>query len=303
MSSPLIEGADPLLGSQPLPAYGVVVLTMGTRPADLQAGLESLLGQTGVTLDVVVVGNGWQPTGLPPGVKAYGLPENLGIPAGRNAGVPLVEGDLLFFLDDDARLPTTDILARMAAQFGADPQLGLIQPRVVDPNGLEAPRRWTPRVRVGDPGRSSPAMNVWEGAVAIRRDAFDYADGWPEPFWYAHEGIELAWRVWDAGYHVRYDGEIEVFHPAIKPTRHAEFYRFQARNRVWLARRNLPLPVGVAYVAAWAAIGGLRLRTKEAVRETVRGYRIGLREPGGDRRPMSWQTVWRMTKAGHPPLL
>ena len=95
-------------------------------------------------------------------------------------------------------------------------------------------------------------MNVWEGAVAIRRAAFEYAGGWPERFWYAHEGIELAWRVWDGGWHVRYDGEIEVHHPAIQPTRHAEFYRFQARNRVWLARRNLPLPVGLLYVLAWA---------------------------------------------------
>ena len=56
-------------------------------------------------------------------------------------------------------------------------------------------------------------MNVWEGAVAMRRDAFEYAGGWPEPFWYAHEGIELAWRVWDGGCHVRYDGEIEVLPP------------------------------------------------------------------------------------------
>ena len=97
-------------------------------------------------------------------------------------------------------------------------------------------------------------MNVWEGAVAVRRAAFEFAGGWPEPFWYAHEGIELAWRVWDGGFYVRYDGQIEVHHPAIQPTRHAEFYRFQARNRVWLARRNLPLPVGVIYVLVWAGV-------------------------------------------------
>ncbi len=67
--------------------YGVVVLTMGKRRADLQRGLESLLEQRDVDLDIVVVGNGWQPTGLPDGVRAHGLPTNLGIPAGRNAGV------------------------------------------------------------------------------------------------------------------------------------------------------------------------------------------------------------------------
>ena len=160
------------------PTFGVIVLTMGNRPQDLNRGLASLLNQREVDLDIVVVGNGWQPVGLPQGVKAHGLSENLGIPAGRNAGVGLVQGELLFFLDDDARLPENDILARMAMQFAADPTLGMIQPRVVDPLGRQAPRRWTPRLFVGNRARSSPAMNVWEGAVAIRRDAFEYAGGW-----------------------------------------------------------------------------------------------------------------------------
>jgi GT2 family glycosyltransferase len=285
------------------PKFGVIVLTMGNRPADLNRGLASVLRQRRVDLDVAVVGNGWQPVGLPDRVKARGLSENLGIPAGRNAGVSLVEGELLFFLDDDACLPADDILARLAMQFAADPGLGMIQPRVVDADGREAPRRWTPRVRVGDPTHSSPAMNVWEGAVAIRRDAFEFAGGWPEPFWYAHEGVDLAWRVWDGGFHVRYEGNIQVHHPAIQPTRHPEFYRYQARNRVWLARRNLPLPVGVLYVLVWAGVSALRLRSRTALIETLRGYRIGLTEPGGERRPMRWQTIWRMTRAGRPPVI
>jgi GT2 family glycosyltransferase len=290
--------------SEPVrPKFGVVVLTMGNRPDDLKRGLDSLLSQQEVDLDVAVVGNGWQPVGLPEGVKAHGLTENLGIPAGRNAGVDLVEGDLLFFLDDDACLPEDGILARMARQFVADPTLGMIQPRVVDPDGREAPRRWIPRIRVNEPAVSSPAMNVWEGAVAIRRNAFEFAGRWPEPFWYAHEGIDLAWRVWDSGFHVRYDGEIEVHHPAIQPTRHAEFYRYQARNRVWLARRNLPMPIGVLYVSLWAGVTALRLRSRTALIETLRGYRMGLTEPGGERRPMRWRTIWRMTLAGRPPVI
>jgi len=43
------------------PKFGVVVLTMGNRPDDLNHGLASLLRQREVDLDVVVVGNGWQP--------------------------------------------------------------------------------------------------------------------------------------------------------------------------------------------------------------------------------------------------
>jgi GT2 family glycosyltransferase len=302
------EGTDPknaqrLTVTPPRPSYGVVVLTQGGRPEDLARGVRSVLAQRDVELDVVVVGNGWEPVGLPAGVRAHGLPDNLGIPGGRNAGVPLVAGDLLFFLDDDASLPNDTVLARMAAEFARDPELGLIQPRVVDPDGHAAPRRWTPRLRVGDPGRSSPAMSVWEGAVALTRPAFEFSGGWPKEFWYAHEGIELAWRVWDGGFHVRYQGEIEVHHPAIQPTRHADFYRLQARNRVWLARRNLPLLIAPLYVLNWALVGGLRLRSAWAWRETLRGYLEGLTLSCGDRRPMSWHTVWRMLRAGHPPLI
>lgn len=70
------------------PAFGCVVLTTGRRPAELRAAVDSLLAQRGVTVDVVVVGNGWEPAGLPARVKALALAEDRGIPAGRNAGVP-----------------------------------------------------------------------------------------------------------------------------------------------------------------------------------------------------------------------
>ncbi|MFI7588593.1 glycosyltransferase family 2 protein [Spongisporangium articulatum] len=301
------EAVDPTGTAEAAPPqvarFGVVVLTQGKRPDDLHRALESLLAQRGVEIDAVVVGNGWEPTGLPPGVRGLGLPENLGIPAGRNAGVPHVRGELLFFLDDDASLPTPDTLARLAAKFAADSSLGLIQPRVEAADGTPAPRRWTPRLRVGDPARSSDVVAVWEGGVAMRRSVFDATDGWPGEFWYAHEGIELAWRVWDAGYRVFYDGDIVVNHPVIAPTRHGEYYRLSARNRVWLARRNLPFPVGVLYVSVWALITAVRLRKRADAREVAKGYWEGVRDEAGGRRRISWRTVWRMTRAGRPPVI
>ena len=152
-----------------LPRFGVVVLTMGRRPEELDRGVRSVLAQEGVQADVVVVGNGWQPEGLPDGVRGLGLPENIGIPAGRNAGVPHVAGDLLFFLDDDAWLPDPGFLRTLADRFAIDPDLGLVQPRVVDPTGVPSPGRWVPRLRVGDPAEPGPATALWEGAVVMRR--------------------------------------------------------------------------------------------------------------------------------------
>ncbi|MGA1146837.1 MAG: glycosyltransferase family 2 protein, partial [Candidatus Nanopelagicales bacterium] len=96
---------------------GVVILTMGKRPVDLRRAIDSVLAQRDVNVDVVVVGNGWQPTDLPDTVASLYLPENMGIPTGRNAGVPLVSGELLFFLDDDAAVPDPNFLASIKGRF------------------------------------------------------------------------------------------------------------------------------------------------------------------------------------------
>lgn len=289
-------------GREDQPRWGCVVLTQGRRPDELAAGIASLLAQHGVQTDIVVVGNGWQPNGLPDGVRGVGLEDNLGIPAGRNAGVTHVRGEHLFFLDDDAALSAPDTLLRLSERFAAQPDVGLVQPRVLDPDGQPAPRRWTPRLRAGDPSRSSDVTALWEGAVAIRRELFERVGGWPEQFFYAHEGVDLAWAVWDAGARVHYAGDLTVLHPAIEPTRHSQFYRLQARNRVFLARRRLPLPLAAVYLIVWAVLT-LRVREPAALKASLRGAREGLHEDCGPRRPMSWRTVWRMTRAGRPPII
>jgi len=283
--------------------FGVVVLTMGKRPEDLDRAVTSLLAQRDVDLDVVVVGNGWEPIGIPNGVTTLGLEANVGIPAGRNAGVDHVEGDLLFFLDDDASIPDPYFLASIKGRFDSDPQLGLIQPRVEDPTGLEPPGRWVPRLIVGDRTRSGPATTLWEGATAVRRSAFDAAEGWPDEFFYGHEGIDLVWRVWDAGYTCWYAGDLVVHHPVINPLRHEEFYRMNARNRVWLAKRNLPVILEPLYVGSWVGMTLVRVRDRDALRAWFSGLGEGIRENPAQRRPMKWSTAWRMAKAGRPPLV
>jgi len=282
---------------------GAVVLTQGRRPAELAAALASLAEQRDVELDVVVVGNGWVPTGLPDGVGAVALAEDRGIPAGRNAGVPAVGGELLFFLDDDARLAAPDALARVAARFAAEPDLGLLQPRVIACDGGRAPRDWVPRLRVGDPARSSDVTAVWDGAVAIPRAVLEQVDRWPDAFRLVHDGIDLAWRVMDAGLRVHYAGDIAVLHPSYRTAPHDYSAYYGARNRVWLARRHLPLPLGALYVAGFALRTLPLLRTPQRARAALRGYRDGLREPCGRRRRLRGNTLWRMTRAGRPPII
>jgi GT2 family glycosyltransferase len=287
-----------------MPRVGVIVLSQGRRPDGLAASLRSVLRQEGVVIDAVVVGNGWAPTGLPDGVRGVHLPENLGIPAGRNAGVPHVIGETLFFLDDDETVPSATFLVDCLALMRSSGDVALIQPRIVDPTGAVTPRRWIPRIRKGDPAASSAVFSVLEGAVVVRRDAFEAADGWAGEFFYAHEGIELAWRIWDQGLRAWYAGDLVAHHPAVAPTRHAEYHRLNARNRVWLARRNLPLPLVPVYVGSWTAVQLIRsARNRDGLATWLRGWREGWTTSPGERRPLSWGTVLRMTRAGRPPVI
>jgi GT2 family glycosyltransferase len=286
-----------------LPRVGVIVLSQGTRPDTLDTALASILAQEGVVVDVLCVGNGWEPTGLRKNVRGLGLPENLGIPAGRNAGVPHTTGEYLFFLDDDERVPSSSFLAD-AIRLIARHDIGMVQPRIADPSGAPSPRRWIPRLRKGSAERSSNVFSVLEGAIVLPRETFEKAGGWAGEFFYAHEGIELAWRVWDQGKRVWYAGDLLAEHPAVAPTRHSEYYRLNARNRVWLARRNLPAVLIPVYVGTWTGVQILRsFRQPTVLRAWFAGWREGWRNEPGERRPIRWRTILRMTLAGRPPVI
>jgi GT2 family glycosyltransferase len=266
----------------------------------LELALESLRAQQDVELDTVVVFNG---APVPPGIRGVGLPEDEGIPAARNAGAAEAGGELLFFLDDDASLRGDDALARVVARFEQDPQLGALQLGVAPRGGGAYSRDWVPRLRVGDRTRPSDVAVLWEGAVAVRRSVFDEVGGWPAEFRFVHEGVDLAWRILDAGYRVHYAGDIVALHPPPAPVaagdRHAYSAYHGARNRVWLARRHLPLPLGVLFVASFA----VRTLPRVDARAALRGYRDGARGPYPQHRKLRPRTLWRMTRAGRPPVI
>ena len=276
---------------------------MGNRPADLRAGLESLLAQRDVVLDVVVVGNGWEPIGLPDGVRgarAAGQPRHPRRAQRRRRRGRRATCSSSSTTTRCSRATTCS--SRMAAQFArrpharADPAAGG-RPR--GPRGAAAldparpgrrPRAQQPRdERLGGRGRHAPdAPSTTRAAGRNPSGTPTRASSWP-----GGSGTRASTCATTAASRCTTRRSSRPGTPSSTATRPATGSGSRGAT--------CPLPVGAAYVAAWAAIGGSRLRTGEAVRETLRGYRIGLAEDGGERRPMSWRTVWRMTRAGHPP--
>lgn len=287
---------------------GAVVITMGNRPDDLRALLDSVAGQHGDRIEVVVVGNGAPVLDVPEGVRTVDLPENLGIPGGRNVGIEAFgpsgrDVDVLLFLDDDGLLQGADTGELVRQAFDADPRLGIISFRIADPETGLTQRRHVPRLRASDPMRSSRVTTFLGGANAVRTEVIEEVGGLPDEFFYAHEETDLAWRAIDAGWAIDYRADIVLLHPTMPPSRHAVYHRMVARNRVWVARRNLPAPLVPLYLGVWVLLTLLRRPTVPALKAWFKGFAEGWRTPCGPRRPMKWRTVWRLTKLGRPPVV
>jgi GT2 family glycosyltransferase len=280
-----------------------IILTMGNRPAELDRAIESTAPLRADGGELVVVGNGADVPPVPDGVQVLRLPENLGVAGGRNAGVDVCTGDVVLFLDDDGWYPDAGLGEHISRKFAADPGLAVVSFRVVDPAGGPGARWHVPRLRAGDPGRSSAVTTFAGGACAIRRSAYQEAGGLPEAFFYAHEETDLAWRLIDRGYHLEYDANARMCHHALPNARHAEFHRLDGRNRVLLARRNLPWPLAAVYLADWLAMTLIRVRSVPSVRAWLTGFWQGWRMDPGPRHPISARTAWRMTRSGRPPVI
>jgi GT2 family glycosyltransferase len=280
-----------------------VILTMGDRPAELQRAIASVVAQQGDPAEIVVVGNGVDVQGLASPARFLRLPDNVGIPAGRNAGAAATSGELVLFLDDDGWLPETTAMERVRSAFAEDARLGVVSLRIADPDTGQTQRRHVPKLRAADPARSAEVTTFLGGASVVRRAVLDRVGGLPDAFFYAHEETDLAWRALDDGWRIRYLADVLMYHPATAPGRHAAYLRLNARNRVWLARRRLPWPLVPVYLGVWSVLTVARTRPVGSLRVWGAGFVEGWRTDPGERRPMSWRTVVRMTRLGRPPVI
>jgi GT2 family glycosyltransferase len=298
------HGVTAAVVSQPAdPPLSCVIITMGTRPAELARAIASTEPLRANGVELVLVGNGTDLPLVPAEVRTVRLPDNRGVAAGRNAGVAASSGEVIMFLDDDGWFADAGIGKHVAARFAADPGLAVLAFRVDDPGGGPGVRWHVPRLRA-DPGRSSRVTTFVGTGFAARRSAWAAVGGLPDLFFFAHEETDLAWRLIERGWTLEYDADARICHPPVRNARHASWYRYDGRNRVLLARRNLPWPVAAAYLFDWLLLTMIReRRSSSALRAWLGGVAEGWRTDPGERRPITLRTVWRLTRLGRPPVI
>ena len=116
------------------------------------------------------------------------------------------------------------------------------------------------------------------------RAVFEQVGGWPAEFRFAHEGIDLAWRVMDAGCACVYAGDVAARPPGVRDRRRTTTPPTTAPatacgSRAAISRcrwRSL-------YVAGFMARTLPLMALARELRAAARGYRDGMRGPCGPR--------------------
>lgn len=195
-----------------------MIVPVRDDPAHLHLCLRALAESQDVSFEVVVVDDG----SLEPvsdiaaayGARYLRLDTSGGPALARNLGASAATHDCLLFVDADVRVyPHT--LARVAAHFGADPELAALFGSY---DQSPAARNMISQYRnlqhhyVHQTGRSE-ASTFWSGCGAIRREVYESLGGFSANFSAPSiEDIELGGRLRKQGHRILLDRTIQVTH-------------------------------------------------------------------------------------------
>jgi len=241
------------MSENPTPTLSLVVLSYKRKALVLEL-LHHVVGLSAHFKEIVIVDNGSE-EGLKEAVaetrhdvEVIALDENVGT-EGRNVGIRHCSSDVVVLLDDDVFGLTGDELSVIRQCFGGSPDLGALCFKVTKA-GSEEIINWChhkPKERFSS--ESFETNEITEGAVAVHRERFLEAGGFPGSYFISHEGPDLALRLIARGYKILYTPEVSVQHHRSTLGRPSwRRYYFDTRNVIWLAARNYPVWYGARFL-------------------------------------------------------
>ncbi len=224
---------------------------------------------------------------------------NFGYGGGANRGAAAVPpgADVLLVSNADVIVDAVAVKT-MVASLDADPDLGMVGPRIDNADGTLYPsarimpgpvdavghaflglvmpnNRFTRRYRMLDWDHASPRRVDWiSGACfAIRRSAFDRVGGFDESYFMYLEEIDLCHRTKELGAGIVYEPAARIMHVGGVSTKQVPYRMLAAHHRStlrwWWSSHRWPVRALVAFVALGL---GVRLLLAFAV-QAVKGDR------------------------------
>jgi len=239
------------------PLVSIIILNY-KRLAALEQTIQSVVSQRYPRKEIIVVDNHSEEDvetvveKYGPGLRLIALEANLGACGGRNAGIRAAQGEILITLDNDVGFLEPDALDKIAHILEDQPEYHMLAFQLRDPQaGQLRLREWChPKDWRQFANASFPTHFFVEGAVAYRREVFDHAGLYFEPLFVYHEGWDLALRVLDKGYRIRYTPEVQVYHLMSPEGRANSRPHFLfTRNYIWIAYKDYPLCAGLRFVS------------------------------------------------------
>ena len=210
-----------------------------------------------------------------PNIKIAEFDRNYGYCGGNNRAVSYAEGDILIFLNNDVRVEP-DWLQNITPCFQKDENIAAVQPKMLSDKNPEQfeyagaaggflDRFGYPfcRGRVfdrieKDHGQYDDETDIfWASgaALAIKKKIFQEFGPFDEDFEFHMEEIDLCWRLWNAGYNVRYCPQSTVYHfgggslPMDSPRKIYYNYRNNLRM-LWknCSSKTLPFRFSMRYI-------------------------------------------------------
>jgi GT2 family glycosyltransferase len=198
----------------------VIVVTYNSAN-QIATCLQSVLKQTGVTFEVVVVDNASADTTLAQlenfKVRAIASQENTGFGRGNNLGFAAARGRYIYLLNPDARLVEKNCLAELCRRMDANPRWGMAGTliRSADGKSTSLPSAIYPGARhVRRDFSKLPGKIAWilGASMVIRRELYEKLGGFDPGFFLYSEETDFCLRLRELGFEIGYIPEIVVEH-------------------------------------------------------------------------------------------
>ena len=180
-----------------------------------------------------------------PQVRLIESGENLGFAGGCNLAAREAAGQVLAFLNNDAR-PHRDWVRAAVSALRAEPTAGAVASKVLDFSGehvdfVDAGLTWFGmgyKRHAGEPddgGHDAPRDVLFGtgSALFVRAELFAALGGFDERFFMFYEDVDLGWRLNLRGWRVRYEPRSVAYH-----RHHASMTEVSSARENYLLERN-----------------------------------------------------------------